>query len=227
MVVSSGEEAIRRLDAFQPDVPVLDYHLPKMNGLDVLAHIRSHAPRNKVIMITRNATVEVAVQAMKSGAFDYLAKPVVLGEYPAMIALKDKIQRLAAAEAGRAGADQAAQGARRKKVRRLSGLRENRIDFRIIAATNQDLQRRVHKGKFRSELYYRLRLVYLPLPPLRERGGDILVLARVFLAMHGVRYRKPNLHFVPAAERKLQIGDDKCRQARERHGLSPLQLFGP
>ena len=66
-----------------------------------------------------------------------LSRP--LGEYPAMIALKDKMQRLAAAEAGRAGADQAAQGARRKKVRRLSGLRENRIDFRIIAATNQDL----------------------------------------------------------------------------------------
>src|SRR5206468_8090826 len=85
IVVDSGEEAITRLDAFQPDVLVLDYHLPKMNGLEVLAHIRSRAPRIKVIMITGNATVEVAVQAMKAGAFDYLAKPVVLGELKLLV----------------------------------------------------------------------------------------------------------------------------------------------
>jgi DNA-binding NtrC family response regulator len=91
-----------------------------------------------------------------------------------------------------------------KKVRRLGGLRENRINFRIIAATNQDLERRVQEGKFRSDLYYRLRMVHLPLAPLRERDGDVLVLARAFLAMHGARYRKPNLCFTPAAEQKLQ-----------------------
>jgi DNA-binding NtrC family response regulator len=331
VVVDSGEEAISRLDAFQPDVLVLDYHLPKMNGLDVLAHIRARAPRAKVIMITGNATVEVAVQAMKAGAFDYLAKPVVLGELkllvdralgqerveakldyiqgrqasescmsrllgesPPMRALKDKILRLAAAESSLADDDLPAvlitgetgtgkevvaravhfQGPRKsqpfielncasipahlleaelfgyergaftdarerkyglveaadggtlfldeigeldvpvqikllkvleeKKVRRLGGLRENRINFRIIAATNQDLERRVQEGKFRSDLYYRLRMVHLPLAPLREREGDILLLARAFLAMHGARYRKPQLHFTPAAEQKLQ-----------------------
>jgi two-component system response regulator AtoC len=91
-----------------------------------------------------------------------------------------------------------------KTVRRLGGLRENRINFRIIAATNQDLQRRVDEGKFRSDLYYRLRMVQMPLPALRERDGDILLLAHAFLATHGARYRKPHLVFSPAAEDRLQ-----------------------
>jgi two-component system response regulator AtoC len=91
-----------------------------------------------------------------------------------------------------------------KTVRRLGGLRANRINFRIIAATNQDLQRRVDEGKFRSDLYYRLRMVQMPLPALRERDGDILLLAHAFLATHGARYRKPHLVFSPAAEDRLQ-----------------------
>jgi DNA-binding NtrC family response regulator len=90
-----------------------------------------------------------------------------------------------------------------KKVRRLGGLRETRINFRIIAATNQDLQRRVQEGKFRSDLYYRLKMVHLPLPALRARDGDVLLLANAFLAMHGARYRKPRLYFTPQAEKRL------------------------
>jgi CheY-like chemotaxis protein len=63
VAVHSGEDGIERLDAFLPDVVVLDYHLPKKNGLDVLSQIRSKIPAIKVVMITGNATVEVAVQA--------------------------------------------------------------------------------------------------------------------------------------------------------------------
>ncbi len=330
VAVHSGEEGIERLESFLPDVVVLDYHLPRMNGLEVLAQIRRRIPLIKVIMITGNATVEVAVQAMKLGAFDYLSKPIVLcelklvvaralgqervektlsymqaqqaskselinllGDSPPMLALKEKIRRLAEAErmlvdndlptvliTGETGTGKELvaravhfEGARKaqpfielncasippqmleaelfgyergaftdarerkyglieaadggtlfldeigelelavqtkllkvleeKKVRRLGGLREQRIDFRVIAATNQDLQRRVLEGKFRSDLYYRLKMVQLSVPPLRERDGDILLLARAFLAMHGARYRKPHLFLTQASQQVL------------------------
>jgi two-component system response regulator AtoC len=330
VVVHSGEEGLERLDAFLPDVVVLDYHLPRMNGLEVLSHIRGRFPFIKVIIVTGNATVELAVQAMKLGAFDYLCKPVLLGELkllidravgqarvektldymqaqqaskselkhllgesPPMLALKESIRRLAEAErllldndlptiliTGETGTGkelvaravhfegprkaqpfielncasippqmleaelfgyergaftdarerkygliEAAEGGtlfldeigeldigvqtkllkvlEEKKVRRLGGLREHRIDFRVVAATNQDLHRRVLEGKFRSDLYYRLKMVQLPVPPLRARTGDIILLAKAFLAMHGARYRKPRLFLTDDAQQAL------------------------
>jgi len=331
VVVHSGEEGLARLDGALPDVVVLDFHLPGVDGLEVLARIRARSASVKVIMITGDATVKVAVQAMKLGAFDYLSKPVVLrelrllvdralgldrsrepaptgpapeaggseldklaGESAPMLALKDTIRRLAEAERlvldndlptvliiGETGTGKECvaravhfEGARKarpfieincasippqmleaelfghergaftdarerkyglieaadggtlfldeigeldlpmqakllkvleeKKLRRLGGLQEHRIDFRVIAATNQDLQLRVREGKFRSDLYYRLKMVQLELPPLRERGDDVLLLARGFLAMHASRYRKPGLFFTPCAQRALR-----------------------
>ena len=330
VVVHTGEEGIDRIDAFLPDVVLLDYHLPKMNGLEVLSRLQGRIPSIKVIMITGNATVEIAVQAMKFGAFDYLAKPVVLGELkllvdralgqervektlsymqgrqaskselknllgesPPMLALKETIRRLAEAECALCDNDLPAvlitgetgtgkelvaravhfEGARKaqpfielncatipphmleaelfgyergaftdarerkyglieaadggslfldeigelelgvqvkllkvleeKKVRRLGGLREQRINFRVIAATNQDLQQRVWEGKFRSDLYYRLKMVHLSIAPLRARPGDILLLAKAFLAIHGARYHKRQLVLSAEAQRAL------------------------
>ena len=330
VVAHSGEEGIERLAAFLPDVVVVDYHLPRMNGLDVLAQLRGRFPLIKVIIITGNATVELAVQAMKLGAFDYLCKPVMLGELallidravgqarvektlhymqaqqaskselkhligesPPMLALKESIRRLAQAECllldkdlptvlitGETGTGkelvaravhfegprkaqpfielncasippqmleaelfgyergaftdarerkygliEAAEGGtlfldeigelapgmqakllkvlEEKKVRRLGGLREYSLDFRVVAATNQDLHLRVLEGSFRPDLYYRLNMVQLPLPPLRVRTGDIVLLAKAFLAMHGARYRKPRLFLTAAAEQAL------------------------
>ena len=90
-----------------------------------------------------------------------------------------------------------------KRVRRLGGVRELAIDTRIISATNQPLEQRVREGRFRADLYYRLRIVEVAVPPLRERGGDILLLARRFLELHGARYRKGELRFAPDAEAAL------------------------
>ncbi len=90
-----------------------------------------------------------------------------------------------------------------KKVRRLGGLREIPVNFRVIAATNQDLERRVQEGTFRSDLYFRLRMMPLYVPPLRERGQDVVVLANSFLKLHGARYRKPELFLTPGAEMAL------------------------
>jgi two-component system response regulator AtoC len=327
---ATGEEGLAQLATFQPDVVLLDYHLPNMNGLQVLEQIRRRDPRIKVIMLTGHGSVEVAVQAMKSGACDYLSKPLalselkllldkalgqdrlektltyfsgrdadgsglknLLGESTPMLELKTTMRRLIEAEyaltdnaapsvliTGETGTGkevvaralhfegprkahpfieincaslpahlleaelfgyergaftdakdrkhglvEAADGGtlfldeigevdlsfqvkllkvlEEKKVRRLGGLRENHVNFRIIAATNQEMERRVQEGQFRADLYFRLRTMHLSVPPLRMRGGDILLLARTFLKMHGARYRKPDLYFSRETEQAL------------------------
>jgi len=68
-----------------------------------------------------------------------------------------------------------------RSIRRLGGNREIEVDVRIIAASNQDLGQAVKKGKFRDDLHHRLSLFLLTIPPLRDRGGDILKLAKHLL----------------------------------------------
>ncbi|WP_194727240.1 sigma-54-dependent transcriptional regulator [Noviherbaspirillum malthae] len=330
MIAPTGELGLAQLASFEPDVVLLDYHLPESNGLQVLKEIRKRRSDVKVIMLTGHGNVEIAVQAMKLGADDYLSKPValselqiaiekalklvraerklsyflnkqaengalakIIGESAPMLALKDLMRRLINAECmltdnalpavlitgetgtgkelvaralhfegprkeqafvelncasfpphlleaelfgfergaftdahqSKQGLIEAADGGtlfldevaeldlaaqakllkvlEDKKVRRLGALRDKLINFRIIAATNQNIERYVEEGQFRSDLYYRLRTVQMTLPPLRERGGDILLLAKLFLAGHGKRYGKTDLRFTPAAEQAI------------------------
>lgn len=69
-----------------------------------------------------------------------------------------------------------------KEIERVGGNGCKKVDVRIVAATNRDLEAEVAAGRFREDLYYRLNVIPLHLPPLRERGGDVLVLARYFLS---------------------------------------------
>jgi two-component system, NtrC family, response regulator AtoC len=77
-----------------------------------------------------------------------------------------------------------------RTVRRVGGIRDRKIDVRILAATNRDLDREVHQGRFRSDLFFRLAVILLHLPPLRERGEDVLMLAEHFLQRFSVKYGK-------------------------------------
>lgn len=90
-----------------------------------------------------------------------------------------------------------------KTVRRVGGLRENKVDIRVIAATNRNLEAMVRDGLFRSDLFFRLRIVQISMPPLRARDGDIVDLARRFLADLGARYGRPGMIFSPEAEKEL------------------------
>jgi DNA-binding NtrC family response regulator len=71
-----------------------------------------------------------------------------------------------------------------KEIRRVGGKANIAIDVRLISATNRDLEAEIRKGAFRDDLYYRLNVIRLNLPPLRERGSDIAVLAEFFVKKH-------------------------------------------
>ena len=327
---ASGEEAMERIETFRPDVVLLDFHLPGIDGLEALKRIRTARPEARVIMITGHSSVRVAVDAMKAGAYDYVAKPVVLGELKILLeralgqerleqaldyytrrqargagldeivgesaaigTLKETIGRLLEAESRmtdgpppaalitgetgsgkelvaralhfggkraahpfveincasipaqlleselfghergaftdarsrRAGLAEAAHGGtlfldeigdtdlalqakllkliEERKVRRLGSVRDVEVDVRIVAATHQPLEDRIREGKFRADLFYRLRGVQLRVPPLRERNGDIALLARHFLSTAGAKYGRPGLALAPDAERAL------------------------
>jgi DNA-binding NtrC family response regulator len=86
-----------------------------------------------------------------------------------------------------------------RTVRRLGGKKEFPVDIRIVAATNKDLQKAIAENELREDLYYRLAVVEVPLPPLRERGGDLRLLAEEFLA----RFAKSNA-------RKIAGFDDRA-----------------
>jgi two-component system response regulator HydG len=85
------------------------------------------------------------------------------------------------------------------EIERLGGTGAVAVDVRVVAATHVDLQERVRAGTFREDLYYRLDVVTLHLPPLREREGDIAVLAPAWLAIHAARHGRSIDGFEPRA----------------------------
>ncbi len=316
-LAESAEEGLALLDSFRPDAVVLDFNLPGLDGMAALPKLRANDPTLPVVMLTGHGNVEMAVDAMKAGACDFLTKPValsklrlvlekafgatrrdqaldyyrkrdaqdagldgLLGDSVPMRTLKQTLRQLLDAEAGMRDAQAPAvlvlgetgtgkelvaralhfNGARRDKpfvelncaalpaqlleselfghergaftdarerklglvetaeggtlfldeigdldlalqakllklleertVRRLGSLREQKVDVRIVAATHRSLEDLVRDGRFRADLYFRLCVVPLRLPALRERGDDIALLARHFIGHHAARYGK-------------------------------------
>jgi len=94
-----------------------------------------------------------------------------------------------------------------KTTRRLGSTTSRHFDVRLIAATNADLDAEVRAGRFREDLFYRLNVVTLELPPLRARGDDVIRLAEFFLKKFSAQYGLPEPPFTPAARATLSAHD--------------------
>jgi two-component system NtrC family response regulator len=92
-----------------------------------------------------------------------------------------------------------------KCFQRVGGRQEIPSDARVLAATNRNLQESVAGGKFREDLYFRLAVVVVKVPPLRERGDDIMLVAKALLHNYGVEHGKPGLTFAPDALRAVSL----------------------
>lgn len=120
-----------------------------------------------------------------------------------------------------------------KTIRRIGSVKELKVDLRIISATNRDLEQMVRDGKFRNDLYFRLRIISIKVPSLRARENDILLLAQHFLNLHGRRYGKPDLYFSEEAKRVLMkyYWPGNVRELRnmleQTALLSPTDLVSP
>src|SRR5258708_15420040 len=77
-----------------------------------------------------------------------------------------------------------------REIRPVGASRSKSVDVRIVAATNRDLQKMVDEGKFRQDLWFRLNVIRLVVPPLRERRGDVPLLARFFVSKYSERYHR-------------------------------------
>jgi len=105
-----------------------------------------------------------------------------------------------------------------KTMTRVGGNKTIVSDFRLIAATNRDLPREVEAGRFREDLFYRLNVIPITIPPLRERTEDILPLARHFLARFSAKYNRPGL-FLTSRDEQMLIAYDWPGNIRELENI--------
>jgi DNA-binding NtrC family response regulator len=113
------------------------------------------------------------------------------------------------------------------KIRRIGGTREIAVDVRIIAASNQSLADLVQDGRFREDLFHRLNLLRVVLPPLRERGGDLLPLARHLLAAIARRYGRKGLSISSVGEARLLAQPWPGNVRELAHELERAVIFSP
>ena len=90
------------------------------------------------------------------------------------------------------------------EIRRVGSVQSQKVDVRLIAATHRDLKTLAKTGQFREDLFYRLNVISLKLPPLRERGSDVLEIAKAFLQRQSRRMERGELRFSPEAEQTIR-----------------------
>jgi len=176
-------------------------------GKNVLAReIHGWSPRSARHFVVVNCTT-LSEQLLESELFGH-----VRGSFTG--AVKDKPGRLEAAEGGTVFLDEIADLSVALQAKLLRFLQERRfervggaatieVDARIIAATNRELEQEIAAGRFREDLYYRLNVITLSVPALRERSEDIPALAERFLSAAAMRNRRTGLKFSPEAEQAL------------------------
>jgi DNA-binding NtrC family response regulator len=306
----NGEEAIEHLGKEEFDLVISDINMENVNGMEVLRYAHDHCPGTQIIMLTAFGTVSTAVEAMKSGAYDYITKPFkldelqltvqraldyknimaenkglkarlqsrnrlenIVAESPGMQKVCEMIERVAPTDTtiliyGESGtgkelvAKALHQYSKREKgefiavncaalpepllesemfghvkgaftgatsnkeglfetasggtlfldeigsmplsiqskllrvlqdmeIRKVGGTQNISVDVRVLAASNERLESLIEKGKFREDLFYRLSVITLDIPPLRDRINDILPLVQHFLNQRSLPEQDP------------------------------------
>jgi DNA-binding NtrC family response regulator len=112
-----------------------------------------------------------------------------------------------------------------REVERVGGRRTIPVDFRLISATNENLEARVAEGTFREDLFYRIHTIPIRIPPLRERGEDIVLLAEHFLASLAARHRRPARRLSPGVVARLKAHEWRGNVRELQHAIEMLVLF--
>ena len=113
-----------------------------------------------------------------------------------------------------------------KKFKRVGGLEDIEVDIRIIAATNKDLEKAIEDKEFREDLYYRLNVVPVYLPLLRERGDDVLILANHFLDEYNCKFNKKIKGFTDKAKEALLLYSWKGNVRELRNVIERIVILG-
>jgi two-component system, NtrC family, response regulator AtoC len=320
--VKDGEEALQELASREYDALVTDVRMPRMDGLALVRAAQAAAPDTTIIVMSAYGSHDLAIEAMKAGAYDYLGKPFRPDEVLLVLRKAEERERLRAAnrvlrreiessrgdlrlvaegnamsevlrlvgkvaktratvlitgesgtgkeriartlhelspradrpfvaincgaipaglieselfghvkgaftgaQTGKRGLFEEADGGtllldevgdlpqqlqvsllrvlQEGEIRRVGDTRPMKIDVRVLAATHRDLSAEVREGRFREDLFYRLNVVALQLPPLRERKDEIALLARHFIARHAARLGVAEKQLSPAALERL------------------------
>jgi len=112
-----------------------------------------------------------------------------------------------------------------REIERVGGRRTIPVDFRLLSATNEDLEARVAAGSFREDLFYRINTIPIVVPPLRERPGDLAILAEHFLAKFSAREGKKTRRLAPAVLERLEAHPWKGNVRELAHAIEMLVLF--
>src|SRR5438128_1750388 len=189
-VAEGGEQAVEAIKSEPFDLVITDLRMRKVDGIAVLRATKEHSPSTVVLVVTAFASTETAVEAMKLGAYDYVTKPFKLDEIKLTIA--NRVGLVCGAQGGSlfigggTGVPQSVQGKllraiQEREVRRVGDTRDVKVDVRLIAASNRDVAKAVADGILREDLFYRLNVIPIHLPPLRERREDVSLLAAHFV----------------------------------------------
>src|SRR5437870_4005430 len=227
-VAATGSDCVVCIKKEKFNIIISDLRLPGLDGLQVLQTCKEVSARTGVIVITAHGSVETAVEAMKMGAYDYITKPFSMDELLLIVkrlvklleledenrSLRQRKGRFELAHHGTLFLDEIGEISQVVQVKLLRVLQERQfervggtstieVDVRLVCATQRDLKKEVQSGRFREDLYYRLIVVPVYLPPLRDRKEDVLLLAEHFLEKFGNRMGKRRGTLAQGAKGKL------------------------